>query len=267
MPKTDPIGIFDSGVGGLTVVKSLLDKMPQESFIYFGDTAHVPYGEKTREQLLTYAQDIMKFMMKKNCKAIVVACGTHSSVTLPLISNNYTLPLLGVLEVGARQAIASTRNGKIGVAATQATVDSRAFTKSIVSLNKNVEVMEVACPRLVPLVEAGKLTGPEAEAAIKSYFDPLLDWQADTVILGCTHYPFLVPSIKKYTEDSLVLIDTAGETVDELKALLESHELLNDSDSEPVRQFFVSGEELSFYNVGKLLIGDVIKHVDKVKLS
>ncbi len=267
MLKTDPIGIFDSGVGGLTVVKSFLDKMPQESFIYFGDTAHVPYGEKTREQLLTYAQDIMEFLMNKNCKAIVVACGTHSSVTLPLISNNYTLPLLGVVEVGARQAVASTRNGKVGVAATQATVDSRAFTKSIVSLNKNVEVMEVACPSLVPLVEAGKLTGPEAEAAIKSYFDPLLEWQADTVVLGCTHYPFLAQSIKKYTKDALILIDTAGETVDELKAVLEAHELLNDSGAEPVRQFFVSGEDISFYKVGKLLIGDVIKQVDKAKLS
>jgi len=265
--KNDPIGIFDSGVGGLTVVKSLMDKMPQESFIYFGDTAHVPYGEKTREQLLTYAQDIMAFMMKKRCKAIVVACGTHSSVTLPLIAQNYTLPLLGVVEAGARQAVSATRCGRIGVVATQATVNSGTFTKSITRLNKDLEIMEMACPRFVPLVEAGKLSGSEIEAAIKTYFDPLLDWQIDTVVLGCTHYPFLVPAIKKYIGDKVVLIDAAGETVEELKAVLNAHNLINDIGAQPVRKFYVSGEDNSFFKVGKLLIGDVIKEVSKVCLS
>lgn len=267
MLKTDSIGVFDSGIGGLTVVKSLLEKLPGENLIYFGDTAHVPYGEKTGEQLLIYAEDIMEFMMEKRCKAVVVACGTHSSVTLPVIKNNYELPLLGVVEVGAQQAVATTRNGKIGVVATQATVNSRAFTASIARLDKDIEVLEIACPRFVPLVEAGKLFGKDLEIAIKEYFDPLLAWQADTVILGCTHYPFIASSIIKYTGNKMTLIDTAGETINELKKILTDHELVNDSNLPASRQFYVSGEDDSFYKVGKILMGDVIDQVNRIDIS
>lgn len=267
MLKTDPIGIFDSGVGGLTVVKSLVDKMPEENLVYFGDTAHIPYGEKTREQLLTYAEEIMEFMLTRGCKAVVVACGTHSSVTLPAIINNYRIPLLGVVEVAARQAAAATRNGKIGVAATQATVNSQAFTSSIISLEKEIEVLEIACPRLVPLVEAGQLTGKELERAIKEYFDPLLAWQADTVILGCTHYPFAAPAIKRYTGDRMNLIDTADATANELKKILADRDLVNDSGQPPCRRFYVSGEDASFYKVGKILMGDIIDKVEKIDIS
>ncbi len=267
MLKTKPIGIFDSGVGGLTVVKSLLDNMPEESFIYFGDTAHVPYGDKSQEQLLIYAQDIIEFLLKQRVKAIVIACGTHSSITLPLISTDYPLPLLGVVEAGARQAAAKTRNGKIGVAATQATVNSGTFTRSIHRLNSNLAVTEVACPLFVPLVENGNLTGPETDKAIKNYFGPLLDRQIDTIILGCTHYPFLAPAIKKYTGDRVVLIDAAGETIDELKDILTAQDLINDSGGHPERKFYVSGQDTSFFKVGKLLVGNVIKEVKKVTLS
>ena len=266
MLRTDPIGIFDSGVGGLTVVKSILEKLPDENLVYFGDTAHVPYGEKSRKQLLTYAEDIMEFMINKGCKAVVVACGTHSSITLPAIINNYELPLLGVVEVGARQAAAATRNGRIGVVATLVTDNSRAFTASIGRLDENLEVLEIACPQLVPLIEAGKLDGEELQTAIKEYFDPLLAWQADTVILGCTHYPFVAPAIKKYTGDKITLIDTAGETVNELNAILKVRGLDNDSGRPPRREFYVSGEDTSFYKVGEKLMGDVIDQVEKIDI-
>lgn len=267
MLKTDPIGIFDSGVGGLTVVKSLLEKMPGESFIYFGDTAHVPYGEKSREQILSYAARIMDFLLAQDVKAIAVACGTHSSISLPQIADRYNLPVVGVVEAGARQAAVSTRNNKIGIVATQATVNTGSFTKSLKRLNKDLNIYEMACPLLVPLVESGKLTGEETEEAIKKYFDPLIARQIDSVVLGCTHYPFLIPAIKKYTGDRIMLIDAAGETIEELKAILSARNLLNDSEEKPSRKFYVSGEDSSFYKVGKLLIGDVIKEVKKVELN
>lgn len=267
MRKTDPIGIFDSGVGGLTVVRSLLDKMPNESFIYFGDTAHVPYGEKSPEQLLSYAEGIISFLLEQGVKAIVIACGTHSSITLPLIAGRYPAPLLGVVEAGAKEAAAATKNGRIGIIATQATVNSGSFTKSIKRIKPHLQVYEMACPSFVPLVEAGKLSGAGTDRAVKEYFDPLIERQIDAVVLGCTHYPFLVPAINKYCGNKLVLVDAAGETIAQLKTLLASRDLLNDSEQPPARFFYVSGDDSSFYSVGKLLIGEVIKEVKQIDIN
>jgi glutamate racemase len=265
--NTQPIGVLDSGVGGLTVIKTMLAELPDEDFIYFGDTAHLPYGSKTPEQLITYAQDIMRFFNTFPVKAVVVACGTHSSVTLQHIIKNYSIPLLGVVKAASRSAAAVTSNNRIGVLATHATVKSGTFTREIRVLQPDCTVLEVACPKFVPLVEAGKLDDSDTRQAVREYIEPLLDRGIDTLVLGCTHYPFLAPVIKEFVGSQVKLVDPSHDTVEELKQVLQSHNLAQGSNPQPQRQFYVSGNHESFFTVGKLLVGDVIKKVEQVPLD
>lgn len=265
--KNDPIGVFDSGVGGLTVVKSLIEILPQENFIYFGDTAHVPYGNKTKEQLFSYAYNITDFLISNKVKAVIVACGTHSSVTLPKLRDEYSLPMLGVVKPGAWTASNVTRNGKIGIVATKATVNSQAYTKAIEEINSDYEVFAMACPRFVPLVEGGVLEGYEVKQAVKEYIGPLLIEGIDTLVLGCTHYPFLSTAIKEYVGSNVTLVDPSFATIIELKDILAENNLLNDSGRKPEQIFYVSGNDDSFYNVGNLLLNNIIKKVEKVNLD
>lgn len=267
MGKYNPIGIFDSGVGGLTVVKSLIKELPKENFIYFGDTAHVPYGNKTPEQLFTYAYNIINFLIENRVKAIIVACGTHSSITLPKISQEYSLPMLGVVKPGAVKATNYSQKNKIGVLATQATVNSLAYTKEITAINRECQVFEVACPKFVPLVEAGNLEGEDTKFAVTEYIEPLKLKGIDTLILGCTHYPFLNKVISDYVGEDIKLVDPSSATVGELNYLLAEEGLLNDNESKPKREFYVSGNDTSFYNVGNLLLDNIIEKVYKVNLD
>lgn len=264
MGNNKPIGIFDSGVGGLTVVKSLMEKMPGESFIYFGDTANVPYGNKSEKQLFAYAHRIISFLINKQVKAIIVACGTHSSVTLPYLLGDYNLPMFGVVKAGARSAASSSCNGKIGVAATQATVNKQAFTQEILELGPAFQVFEMACPRFVPLVEAGKLNNAETQEAVAEYLGPLLARGIDTLVLGCTHYPFLMNAISEFAGEQLKLIDTSCETINELEEVFRARNLFNYGDEEPRHEFYVSGQDDSFINVGRLLMGDIINDIHKL---
>ncbi len=265
--KTRPIGIFDSGVGGLTVVKSLLARLPGESLVYYGDTAHVPYGSKSREELCSYARNIISFLLGQGVKTIVVACNTSSSVTLPDIEKACPVPILGVVKPGARVAARVTRNGKIGMIATQGTVNSGSYTANIKSINATHEVFSGACPRLVPLVEAGILDGPETHQAMEEYIVPILQQGIDTLVLGCTHYPFLTPIISEIAGDAVTLVDPAAETIEELVRILQKNDLLNDTQPMGSREFYVSGNAESFYKVGRLLLGDVIEKVEKVELD
>ncbi|MDD2373708.1 MAG: glutamate racemase [Syntrophomonadaceae bacterium] len=267
MGDNRPIGIFDSGVGGLTVVKSLLEKLPQESFIYFGDTAHVPYGSKSEQELMRYAREIIAFLLDQDVKAIIVACGTHSSITLPRISEQYDIPLLGVVKAAASCAVKTTHNGKIGVVATRATVNSRAYTGEIQRLDSSLKVYETACPQFVPLVEAGKLEEEETREAVSEYLQPLLDLGIDSLVLGCTHYPFLTKVISDFTGEGIEVIDPSCKTVDQAIDIFSRQDLFNQQDQACFRKFYVSGNDESFYNVGRLLIGDTIKEVHKVRIS
>ncbi len=267
MRKNQPIGIYDSGVGGLTVVRALLDQLPGESFIYFGDTAHVPYGSKEEWELMGYARDIISFLMSKKVKAIVVACGTHSATTLPQIGQDYDLPLLGVLKAGARTAARVTRNGKIGVIATMATVNRLAYTSEIKHIDNGFEVFEMACPRFVPLVEAGQLDGEETRAAVVEYLQPLVEKGLDSLVLGCTHYPFLAPVIQEFVGPEIKLADPSCETIEELKLIFAKENLFHDQDGAALREFYVNGNDESFYQVGRTLMGDAIKQVHKIKLG
>lgn len=267
MGDNRPIGIFDSGVGGLTVVRALMEMAPQENFIYFGDTAHVPYGNKTKHQLMQYAREIISYLLKQDVKAIIIACGTHSSITLPLLAGNYSIPILGVVKAAAACAIKTTRNGKIGIAATQATVNSLAYTREIKKLNPDCQVYEVACPQFVPLVESGKLEDEEALLAVAEYLNPLLDLEIDSLVLGCTHYPFLSNLISRFMGPNVEIIDPSYNTVEEVLEILNRQELFNTQENSPFRKFIVSGSKDSFYKVGRLLIGDTIQEVEKVNLE
>ena len=265
--KNRPIGIFDSGVGGLTVVKSLIDRLPGESFVYYGDTANVPYGNKSREELFKYWRDITSFLISREVKTIVVACGTHSSVTLPEMEKTCPVPILGVVKPGARAAVQTTRNGKIGVIATQATVNSGSYTMNINAIVPGHKIYSAACARFVPLVEAGMLSGEETTLAVKEYIKPLLQEGIDTLIMGCTHYPFLAPIISEYTSEAVALVDPATETVAELAEILLHKNLLNDIQAGGTREFYVSGNPESFYKVGRMLLGNVIEKVERINLG
>ncbi len=265
--RNNPIGVFDSGVGGLTVIKTMAEQLPGENFIYFGDTAHLPYGSKSPQQLMSYAKYIVEYLLKYKVKAVVVACGTHSSITVPQIHGQYDVPILGVVNPAARAAIRTTHNGKIGVMATQASVNSKSYSRKINELQSQAQVFEVACPRFVPLVESGQLQGTEVSHIVNEYLQPLMQEGVDTIVLGCTHYPFLSAVISECAGSGVTVIDPALETVTELKDYLQKQELLNDARIAPCREFVVSGDDSSFYNVGRLLVGDMITIVGQVEME
>lgn len=266
MGDNRPIGILDSGVGGLTVVRSLMEKLPEESFIYFGDTAHLPYGSKSEPELMRYAREIIAFLLKHEVKAIIVACGTHSSITLPHIAEDYDIPLMGVVKAAASCAVKASRNRRIGIAATQATVNSRAYTGEIQRLNPDCQVFETACPQFVPLVESGKLEDGETMQAVAEYLQPLLGQGIDSLVLGCTHYPFLSRLIENFVGKGVEVIDPSCKTVEQAMGIFAEKNLFGHN-PDPSRTFYVSGNDESFYKVGRLLIGDTIKKVLKVKLD
>lgn len=262
-----PIGVLDSGVGGLTVLKALLNKMPAENIIYYGDNAHVPYGNKTKEELLLYARNMVDFFISKDVKAVVFACNTNSSITLPKIKQQYDLPLLGVVKAGARAAAKNSRNKKIGVIATYNTVQSHAYTSYIQNIDFSYNVFENACPRLVPMIEAGNTNSPELIEALKEYLSPLLEKQIDTLVLGCTHYPYLTEQLRLIAGPAVTLVDPAVETVNELYDLLNENNLLNESNKEGSREFYVSGDEKSFYETAHILLPGFVSKVRKINLD
>lgn len=268
MPEDQPIGVFDSGVGGLTVVRELLEKLPHEKVVYIGDTAHVPYGSRTVEELKTYADQIVRFLIEQSAKLVVAACNTSSAVSLDYLRQQYTLPIVGVIEPGIRRALSLTNNFQIGVIATETTIKSGAFPQIARRFNPQVRVFGQACPQLVPLVESGELEGMQTEKTCRGYLEPLLQAGIDTLILGCTHYPFLQPVLQRIVGDKVRLIDPAQETVEEVKALLHQTGKLN-----PVRegcmehQFFSTGSSVSFLHVGQQMVGKLVQKVEQVNLG
>ena len=216
---------------------------------------------------MRYARELIAFLLDQDVKAIIVACGTHSSITLPRISEQYDIPLLGVVKAAASCAVKTTHNGKIGVVATRATVNSRAYTGEIQRLDSSLKVYETACPQFVPLVEARKLEGEETREAVSEYLQPLLDLGIDSLVLGCTHYPFLTKVISDFTGEGIEVIDPSCKTVDQAIDIFSRQDLFNQQDQACFRKFYVSGNDESFYNVGRLLIGDTIKEVHKVRIS
>jgi glutamate racemase len=226
MSDVRPIGVFDSGIGGLTVVKAMRDLLPNENISYLGDAARVPYGPKSPETVQRYAIELAEMLMKQNAKALVVACNTVSSVALPALTKKFPVPVIGVIEPGARAALESTRNRKIGVIGTRATIRSGAYEKALRAAgDANVHVTSQACPLLVPLIEEGLLNDEITDRMILRYLDPLLKDEIDTLVLGCTHYPLLTNAIARVLKRQIMIVDSAHNCARAAEEMLDRQSL------------------------------------------
>jgi len=262
-----PVGVFDSGVGGLTVVSELFRVLPREDIVYFGDTAHLPYGSKSKEAVVRFSLDIANFLKKEKVKIIVVACSTASSLALSSLRENMELPVIGVIEPGAQAAIDTTRNFRIGVIGTEGTINSRAFEDALKRIDKKVKVFSQACPLFVPLVEEGWLDEPETLQIAKKYLSPLRDKGIDTLILGCTHYPLLKGLLSRIMEKKVSLIDTAEATAKVVERTLSEENLLTNANRKAVYKFFVSDDPEKFLQLGRRFLGKNIDKAERVDLE
>lgn len=225
--KSAPVGVFDSGVGGLTVAREIMRHLPNENIVYFGDTARVPYGSKSKDNIIRYSRQIINFLKSENVKAIVIACNTASALALDVVRGEIDIPIIGVVEPGARAALEVTRTKKIGVIGTEATIRSAMYEKIIQGLDPEAMVIGKACPLFVPLVEEGFAKHRVTQEIIDYYLASLLEMGIDSLILGCTHYPLLRSRIREYVGDRITLVNPAYETAIDLKKLLESCDMEN----------------------------------------
>ena len=264
-----PIGIFDSGIGGLTSVKSVISRLPYEDVIYFGDTGRVPYGDRSKETIIEYATQDMLFLLKNDVKAVVIACNTADSLARLEMEQLFNIPIIGVVGPTGKQAALTTANNRIGVIGTKATVASRAYEKVIAEYNYSARVFSAACPLLVPLIEEGRIQRGDivTENLLECYLAPLKEQNIDTLVLGCTHYPLLQPLI----EDMLPgvnIINSGAAATHSLERALGARGLLNDSGKKGQVQFFVSDNPDGFAERGSLFIGSELKgSVKKITLE
>lgn len=267
MSKYDPrpIGVFDSGAGGLTVLKELIEDFPGESFVYLGDTARLPYGNKSPETIKKYSQQIMRHLKEMDVKAIVIACNSASTVCKNQ-KQFEGLPVYNVITPGAQQAIASSENMRIGVVGTNATITSQAYTKAIIGLTPSAQVFSQACPLWVPLAEEGWQDDPITNLIVYRYLQPLLSEEIDTLILGCTHYSLLIESIKKATEGRIILVDSGQAICQWLQEDLEQGKLQPSEPKEQRVDLYLTDINPQFENLVKRLLGEKhsqeILHVD-----
>lgn len=262
-----PIGVFDSGLGGLTVVRELRRKLPNERVIYFGDLARLPYGNKSDEQIRDFSLQNTQFLLKRRVKAIVVACNSSAAAAFWFLRGRYSLPIIDVMQPAARQAAETSRNLRVGVMGTQATIASHAYERAIMQVNPAIKVYTSACPLLVPLVEEGILSGPLVQMALERYLRPLLKQKIDTLVLGCTHYPLLRHAIQKAVGPRVRLIDSAPAAVRELKCVLEDRGELRPAKQGSGLEVFVSDFSKNFLDVGKRFLGKSLKQAQVVRFK
>lgn len=260
-----PIGVFDSGVGGLTVVKELIAQLPGEDLIYFGDTARVPYGIKSQETVIKFSIENILFLLKQDVKLICVACNTVSSFALPVIKNYFKIPIVGVITPAVREAVYATQNKKIGVIGTRGTIRSRAYDNEIKHLDPKIKVTALSCPLFVPFAEEGLIEGNAVLEVARNYLKPLKEAKVDTVILGCTHYPLLKPVIRQVLGKDVKLIDSAKQVAIEVKRILSAENILSKS-RKGKRRFFVSDNPEWFTGLAKSFLGEPIKGAKKVSV-
>ena len=268
--KYAPIGVFDSGVGGLTVAREIMRQIPNERMIYFGDTARVPYGNKSQDTVIRYSRQITRFLQTNQVKSIVVACNTASAYALDTLEKETDIPMIGVVKPGAKAAVQETKNGCIGVIGTEATVSSRLYDRYIKMLKQSASIHAKACPLFVPLVEEGLWEDPVTDEIASRYLTVLVDSGIDTLILGCTHYPLLRSTIAKTIGDGIHLVNPAYETALELKRMLEEKVLLNDkkpSLGENQYQFYVSDKAQKFMTFANSILKYGILSARKVNIE
>ena len=230
--KTAPVGVFDSGVGGLTVAREISRQLPEENIVYFGDTARVPYGSKSQNTIIRFSEQIIRFLKTKQVKAIVIACNTASALALDAVRDEFDIPIMGVVIPGARAAVEATKNRKVGVVGTDATVQSGMYTKVIHEMAPDITVIEKACPLFVPLVEEGFKEHVVTREIIEYYLESMRNTDIDAMILGCTHYPLIRSKIRDYMGDRIQIVKPAYETAMDLKKMLEERGMANDGSTE-----------------------------------
>jgi glutamate racemase len=261
------VGIFDSGVGGLTVLREISRVLPQEDTIYFGDTARVPYGTKSPETVTRYAREITSFLVRRDIKLLVVACNTASAVALPTLKRLFSIPVVGVIEPGARRAVEVSCSGRIGVIGTAGTIRSSAYTRAIKRLNPSAEVLTKACPLFVPLAEEGWVDNQVARLTAVTYLQELKDAGVDTLVLGCTHYPLLKPLIAEVMGSGVMLVDSAAETARTVAEILAQKKCLRPSSEMGNHHYYVSDIPAGFIRVGSRFLGERLGDVYQVNLE
>jgi glutamate racemase len=263
-----PIGVFDSGIGGLTVARELMRQLPNESIIYFGDTARVPYGPKSPDTVLRYSREITNFLKGQGVKAVVVACNTATAHALPKLREENDLPIVGVIDPGARAAARATKSGNVGVIGTQGTINSHAYERAIAAELPTANILARACPLFVPLVEEGWLETDATNVIAREYLGEFVNANVDTLVLGCTHYPLLKRAIGEVVGRSVRLIDSAEETAAETATTLREAGLeRTDRDEPPTYRFIASDAPEQFLRVGQRFLGTAIDRVETVTLG
>jgi len=260
--KDRPIGIFDSGVGGLTVFKEIEKALPNENLIYFGDTAHVPYGSKSKETIVKFSTDNVLFLLQKKVKMVVIACNTASAMALDGLKDIFSIPILGVIEAGANKALQISCNKKIGVIGTKATVRSQSYEKEILKKDSAAKVFSASCPLFVPMVEDGMLSGKIVDSVVELYLKDFKNKNIDTLVLGCTHYPLLKEAIAKYLK-GVNIVDSAEEVAFYTRIVLMERGLLNQSRKTAKKEFFVTDEAAGFGNLADLFLK---RHIEAPKI-
>ena len=264
-----PIGIFDSGIGGLTVVREVICQLPHERIIYFGDTARVPYGPKSPDTVRRYSREITEYLTSQDVKAVVVACNTATAHALPQLRRELAVPVIGVIEPGARAGVAATRRRELGVIGTAGTIASRAYEAAIRAIAPDAHIVARACPLFVPLVEEGWLNTEATRLIAREYLAPLQAAGIDTLVLGCTHYPLLKPLLSDILGSDVVLIDSAHETASEIGRVLATHGLLADSviEKAAAHRFIASDAPEHFLRLGQRFLGSAIECVETLTLG
>ena len=264
--SNSPIGIFDSGVGGLTVARAIIDQLPNESTIYIGDTARGPYGPRKIAEVREFSLEIIEFLVKRGCKAIVIACNTASSAMLRDARERFQVPIIEVIQPAARRAVAATRSGKVGVIGTNATIDSGSYLDAFAAAPQ-LQITSKACPRFVEYVERGETTGAEITAIAREYLTPMIDAKVDTLVLGCTHYPLLTGVISYVMGEGVTLVSSAEETAkDSYRVLVEKNLLRENSNSAPSHEFLATGDSHQFEVLARRFLGPEVTKVQHQEL-
>lgn len=269
MDRNAPIGVFDSGIGGLTVAREIMRQMPGEKIVYFGDTARLPYGSKSQDTVLRYSRQIIRFLLSKNVKAIVIACNTASAYALEAVEKELDIPIIGVIRAGARTAVHATRNGKIGVIGTEGTISSGIYTDVMTQMRPGIEVTAKSCPLFVPLVEEGLLHDSVTDEIASRYLSVLKGRFVDTLVLGCTHYPLIRSTLGRIMGEDVTLVNPAYETAIELKKLLDEKGLSGccDTGIDEKYRFYVSDLAEKFTAFATSILPDDVKETKKINIE
>jgi glutamate racemase len=261
-----PIGVIDSGVGGLTVAKEIMRQLPNEKIIYLGDTARCPYGPRPLKEVKRFTWELTSFLLEKNIKMLVIACNTATAAVLDDIRNELRIPVLGVIYPGARSAIKRTKNYRVGIIGTEGTIKSGAYERALKALNSRLYVTGQACPKFVPLVESGEYDGEIAERIVVEALKPLQNQNLDTLILGCTHYPLLEPLIQKVMGETVNVISSGDETAREISAILQYNGILETDEDLAEHEFYTTGSKYIFSKIASQWLEVPINNVKKIKL-